>query len=229
MMLLKLPKRLHHFRFGKAHGPIRWDLCMFQSLLEGHKASLKSVEIGHLESSKTSMTFVDFPLLETLNLSRWVFDLTPEMACSQFLAPNLHTFIWDFTIDDRPSENWKDFGPAQRDWLLKFAELAIAKKSSLRKIKIIFVPDEDSGPDTKEELESLICPWDLMDEVREALMPNGIELSYNECLTKQEYLEWIECIEEERKQIAADANSDTYHVPQGDCGYNLIPYTTWIR
>lgn len=79
------------------------------------------------------------------------------MAAATLLAPRLHTFIWDFTIIDQHSESWTDIGDGQKEWLLKFAEIAAARKSALRKIEIVFCPDEWSGPRTREELAALVA------------------------------------------------------------------------
>ncbi len=202
--LLKLPKALQHFRFDKIHSnPVSWDLRLLQSLLHDQRASLKSIVIGALEREKRGISFLDFPELEILTLSRWVFDFSPEVASATLLAPKLHTFIWDFTIIDQHSESWSDFGPEQRDWILGFAERAIKRKSALRRIEIIFAPEHWSGPNTRELLKDRLSPWDLMDQVRDAIRPD-IGLSYSpnwsreECLALLDAGEWEEREEQER-------------------------------
>lgn len=193
-----MPKALEHFRLrGGCSGQASWDLSLFPGLLYDHQTSLKSIEIGELGRGDKYINLLDFPNLETLKLSRYVFDLTPEAACATFLAPKLHTFIWDFTVLDQSSESWTDFGQKQKEWISKFAELAIAQKSMLRKIEIIFTPDQWSRPKTREQLRDWGWPWDLMDEVRDAIKPD-IQLSYNKCWEKQEILGRIE--EEEQRE-----------------------------
>jgi hypothetical protein len=190
---------LEHFRFGKIHSnPARWDLSSFQCLHD-HRDSLKSIEIGALGGDMGAISFLDFTNLETLNLSRWAFHFSPEVARSTLLAPQLHTFIWDFTVEDQHSEVWSDFGREQKDWIVKFAELAVEQKSVLRKIKIVFnpdTPDEWFSPGTREELRdwvsNWVCPWDLMYEARDAIRPSGIELSYNRRWIQQECLQRTE-------------------------------------
>ncbi|KAF8864566.1 hypothetical protein BDZ45DRAFT_15160 [Acephala macrosclerotiorum] len=195
---LKLPKALEHFRFGGGYSDqASWDLSLFQGLLHDHRTSLKSIKIGALGREKKDINLLDFPNLETLKLSRFVFNLTPEAVCATLLGPKLHTFIWDFTVLDQSSESWTDFGQKQRDWILKFAELAIAQKSALQKIEIVFTPDQWSSPETRQQLRDWGWPWDLMDEVRDAIKPD-IELTYNKCWEKQDILGRIE--EKERKE-----------------------------
>jgi hypothetical protein len=207
---LKLPRALEHFTFGKIHSnPVRWRLDMFQWLLSDHQTTLKSIEIGSLGLGHTPINFLEFPKLEILNLSHWVYRETPEIAAATILAPRLHTFIWDFRIIDQHSESWTDFGEEQKEWLLRFAELAIARKSALRKIKIVFFPDE-FGPKTREELAVCITPWDLMDEVKDKIRPLGIELEYNKCWSREECLQQLErdeklqkeCLESEEDEIS---------------------------
>jgi hypothetical protein len=199
--LLKLPRALEHFTFGKIHSnPVRWRLDMFQWLLADHQTTLRNIEIGSLGLGYTPINFLEFPNLEILNLSHWVYKETPEVAAASILAPRLHTFIWDFRIIDQHSESWTDFGEEQKKWLLRFAELAIARKSALRKIKIMFYPDEFDGPRTREELAICVTPWDLMDEVKDKIKPLGIELEYNQCWTREECLQRLEWEEKLRKE-----------------------------
>jgi hypothetical protein len=209
--LLKLPRALEHFAFVKIHSnPVRWRLDMFQWLLADHQTTLKSIEIGSLGLGYTPINFLEFPKLEILNLSHWVYKESPEVAAASILAPSLHTFIWDFRVNDQHSESWTDFGEEQKEWLLGFAELAIARKSALRKIQIVFCPDESDGPTTREELAICVTPWDLMDEARDKIEPLGIELMYNKCWTREECLQRFERDEKlrgERSEIEEDETS----------------------
>jgi hypothetical protein len=195
--LLKLPRALERFAFGKIHwNPFHWRLDMFQLLLADHRTTLKSIEIGCLTSNNNPINFLEFPKLEILNLSHWVYRQTPEMAATSLLAPKLHTFIWDFRVIDQHSESWDDFGKEQKEWLIKFAKLATSRKSALRKIEIMFYPDACDDPRTKEELAVCVTPWELMDEVRNEISRLGIELVYNKGRTREECLQRIE--EEEK-------------------------------
>jgi hypothetical protein len=174
------------------------DLSFFQCLHD-HRDSLKSIEIEALGGDMGTISFLDFTNLETLNLSRWAFNISPEVARSTLLAPKLHTFIWHFTIRGWQNDSWRDFGQEQKNWIVKFAELATEEKSALRKIKIVFNPEtpgEWFGPGTREELRDWVCkwdcPWDLMDEARDAIRLRGISLSYNRLWTRQECLQRME-------------------------------------
>jgi hypothetical protein len=165
---------------------------MFQWLLADHKHTLKSIEIGSLCSEHTPINLLDFPVLETLNLSHWGYRETPEAAAASILAPRLRTFIWDFRVIDQHSESWSDFGKEQKEWLLRFTELAAEKKSALEKIQIVFCPDDYDGPRTREELAVCVSPWDFMDEARDKMKLLGIELEYHVSWTREECLRRIE-------------------------------------
>ena len=119
------------------------------------------------------------------------------MAATTLLAPRLHTFIWNFISSDGHSESWDDFGVGQKEWLLKFAEIAAARKSALRKIEIAFRPDEWTGPTTREQLAALVSsPWDLMADARAKIKLLGIELEWNEFWSREECLRRIKGAEE---------------------------------
>ncbi|RDW69256.1 hypothetical protein BP6252_08276 [Coleophoma cylindrospora] len=179
--LLELPKSLQHFRFGTIHhNSVFWELQFFQELLCGHRDSLVNVEIGAVgRRGGEHISFLEFPKLVTLDISYWNFDFSPEVAAATLLAPNLHTFIWNFTIEDQHNETSSDFGEEQKLWVSRFAELAAAHESALRKIVIIFNPDIYLGSPTEEELDEIIKPWTLMAEAAEVMKSTGIELSYD--------------------------------------------------
>ncbi|RDW80378.1 hypothetical protein BP5796_05076 [Coleophoma crateriformis] len=205
--LLELPKSLQHFRFGKVHhNPVFWELRSFQELLCSHRDSLVTVEIGAVgRRGGKGISFLKFPKLETLNISHWNFDFSPDIAAATLLAPNLHTFIWDFTIEDQHSESSSDFGEEQKLWVSRFAELAAAHKSALRKIVIIFNPDIYLESPIEEELDEIIQPWNLMAEAREVMKSTGIELSYDNKSAMQLYQQYRE--QQEREAIDDVAGS----------------------
>jgi hypothetical protein len=178
--LLKLSKELKHFQFDGVGCIGNWSLNTFSWLLEDHRETLKSIKISGVQRDYGDLSFLDFTNLETLNISRWVIDFTPEVACSKFLAPRLHTFVWDFATWDQHNEQWHDFGTDQKEWIVKFGEVAAAQKSALRRIKIVFTPDRFSCPWPREELMEVVFPWKLMDEAAEILRPLGIQLSWND-------------------------------------------------
>ncbi|KAE8451721.1 hypothetical protein EG329_003178 [Mollisiaceae sp. DMI_Dod_QoI] len=200
--LLKLPRALESFNYGRIYSnPSRWTLNMFQGLLAGHQTTLKRIEIGALGRGYTPINFLEFPQLEILHLSHWVYKESSEVAAASILSPKLHTFIWDFRVMDQHSESWSDFGEEQKEWVLRFAELAAGRRSVLRKIEIMFYPDGDyNEPRAREELATCVTPWDLMDEVKEKIKPLGIELEYNKCWSREECLRNIELKEKSSEQ-----------------------------
>jgi hypothetical protein len=187
--LLKLPKALKHFHFEGMGCIGNWSLNTFQWILKDHRETLKSVKISGVHPDYERFSLLDFTNLNTLDISRWVIFFTPEVACSKFLAPRLHTFVWDFATWDQHNEQWHDFGTDQKEWIVKFGEVAaaqksalrrIAQKSTLRRIKIVFTPDRFPSPSTRDELMEVVFPCKLMDEAAEILRPLGIQLSWND-------------------------------------------------
>jgi hypothetical protein len=181
---------------------------MFQRLLADHQNTLKSIEIGSLPSVGFSpINFMEYPKLEKLHLSYWVYRETAEAAAASILAPKLHTFIWDFRIIDQHTESCSDFDEPQKEWLLKFAELAAARHSALKKIKIIFEPDTYDYITTREQLAACVTPWDRIEEVKAKIKPLGIELEYNEVWTREKCLQEIERAEKfEEESDLTDAS-----------------------
>jgi hypothetical protein len=122
------------------------DLPMFHSMLLGHKDTLKTIDIGYLSASGRDLPFLasDFPSLELLKLSRWQMKENLKFSSAEadcLLASNLKTSEWDFSIYNRHSEEWNDFGSGEEDWLRALARAAIAKKGTLKKIHVIFNPE----------------------------------------------------------------------------------------
>jgi hypothetical protein len=204
--LLAWPKLIQHFTFRRIHfNRAHWDLDIMQSLLSPYKSTLKTIAIGSLSGRAAgSINVSSFHELITLNLSRWQLDCTPEIACATLLAPKLHTFVWDFGIYDQHSEGWGHFAQPQADWILKFAQLAAARKSTLRIIEILFTPDQWSAPSTREQYEAVGYPWDRMDDLKISMKPLRIELKYSPgpSHTKEEVEKRIEEIEAEEAKKA---------------------------
>ncbi|KUJ16007.1 uncharacterized protein LY89DRAFT_750160 [Mollisia scopiformis] len=208
--LLRGPKALEHFAFhiSNANRASKlWSLETLRTLLYDHCHSLKSIGISALSKEKsispfnTSSNFHGFPKLEKLTISPRDMDanVTPEIAHG--FASNLRHFIWDFTLLER--EPWHAFGKDQRDWLLKFAKLAIERGATLRKIDIVFTPSDEIGMgDVIRAQMQDFWPWDLMDEVRDAVCPH-IELVYNDHVSK-EHCEML--IDSYREYVAGYGN-----------------------
>lgn len=153
-----------------------------QSLLSPYRSSLKTIEIGDLDGGYVGMMDLTlFRELTVLNLYCDLLDnLSSDNACATLLAPKLHTFILDITSYDNVYRRtgWEGFHEPQARWILEFAQLAAARTSALRTIKIIFDPDESMGPCNRDEYELSGYPWDRMDDVKIKLMPLGIDLTY---------------------------------------------------
>ncbi len=194
--LLTWPKALEHFEFtGLYSTSFYWDFHTLELALVTHGDSLKTLRLGSLRrGGQEFLDMAKFPHVEFLHVSAYVLTCSPEMACSKLLAARVRTFVWDFTIEDQHSESWTEFGPVRAQWLHRFACLAIAHKTSLRRIRIVFNPDY-----WDERADGLEYPWDLMDLIRDAIKPQGIDLSYSEPrISRKEFLRKVEEAEAER-------------------------------
>lgn len=173
-----------------------WSLERIQSLLQTQNESLRTLALDALSDPPvrfSALSFQDFRSLESLSISFMdLLEATPQEACDGLLAPNLHLFILDFSNDQPEDQDYGTiFGREHRDWLLEFAQEAIARRSKLKEIHLLFSPPDASDMD--EELE--IClrmlsawPWDLMDEVKEAIKDN-IDFWYDRNHAKREEYE----------------------------------------
>ncbi len=166
-------------------------------MLAIHRGSLKTLRLGFLGyGGQGFINLSNFPSVEVLHLSAYCVTCSPEVACSNFLAARLRSFTLDYGVYDQHPESWTAFGPTNAQWLHKFADLAILRKSSLRRITVLFNPGISY---LSADLQALRYPWDLMDEIRDAIKPNGIDLSYSEpCVSKQEFQRLLEKAEAER-------------------------------
>jgi hypothetical protein len=153
-----------------------------QSLLSPYRSSLKTIEIGDLDGGYDGMMDLTlFRELTVLNLYSDLLDnLSSDNASATLLAPKLHTLILDFTSYDDVYQrtSWEAFHEPQARWILEFAQLAAARTSALRKIKIIFDPVTSIGPCNRDEFELSGYPWDRMDDIKIKLKPLGIDLTY---------------------------------------------------
>lgn len=169
---------------------------MFSTWLSIHKNTLQSIHIGHLSRGGTGrlLDVSGFPKLEVLTLSRWQIGgekwqtdqplIFSPVDADLLLAPNLHTFGLDFTIDGQQTEGWADFADPEEHWIREFAKAAIARQATLRKIQITYTPDD------WRSREEYGYPWDRMDKIRDEIQPYGLMLEYNQpTLTKEEWLQ----------------------------------------
>jgi hypothetical protein len=173
-------------------------------MLLKHKDTLKVIEIGSLSAGGRAHFFsaCDFPKLEVLGLSRWQREKNLEFSPAEadaLLGPSLKVFTWDFTIYDQHSESWTDFGEREEQWVRELAKAAIARKAALKKIKIIFNPEDW---ETKEEDG---YPWDRMNKVRDEIQPHGLVLEYSEPrLSKEGWLEEVRLRQEPLDYTSSD-------------------------
>ncbi|KAF2800522.1 hypothetical protein K505DRAFT_331624 [Melanomma pulvis-pyrius CBS 109.77] len=134
--LLLWPKSILHFNFKSLYGnKSHWELRHFDTALEPHRASLQTLEIGHLTRDParqlTDQIFVisGFPSLDTLVLHELQLEKTDQQAAaSMLLTPKLRTFGYSFNINDQVHEYWEEFDAAQEEWLRKFAFEAMARR-----------------------------------------------------------------------------------------------------
>lgn len=150
----------------------------------------------------------NFPNLEHLHLSRWLWDspldlgMAKEDADSILGAPRLRVFVWDFTTSGEAyRERWTEFGAREEEWLRCFAQVAISARQEgncfLEEIRLQFTPEEVM--DTGEEEEE-VYPWDRMDRVREEVLQQSsglLALTYNEPVFSRE--EWKRDLELQRE------------------------------
>lgn len=99
------------------------------------------------------------------------------------LSPNLKTLEWDFREHVFDYSYWVDFGDKEERWVGGLAKEAIARKSTLRQIKIYY------DPDPRYSIPKDGYPWDRMDRIRDEIRPHGIELVYSKpAVTKERWL-----------------------------------------
>jgi hypothetical protein len=207
---MKWPKTLSHFAFyGLYSTPHQWNLGTIQNLLASHHDSLKTLRIGSLNGTdNTPFDFSVLSNLETMHMSAWTNSCTPVFTPSKFLPPKLHTFTWDFTIENQHNEQMTDFVQLQADWLYRLADVAKSRQGALRNIHIVFRPEIHIDYYNYKFYETVRYSWDLMDEVRKKIQPFGISLTYHAPqLTKAEYVELINNARLEAEQMEEDARS----------------------
>ena len=169
---------------------------MFHSWLLPHRATLRTLDLGYLSRGSSEKPFkaCDFPVLESLELSRWQMNM--DLPCraedaAAILGPNLRYFGWSFSIYDQHSESWDDFKSRERDWLRNLLNHAKETNSRLARLFVRFRPDEWSIS------LSSIYPWDLMDKLNDEFQPFGMTVKYSKPLmTKDEWMVLVEKLDQ---------------------------------
>jgi hypothetical protein len=107
------------------------------------------------------------------------------------LSPKLHTLVLSYSGSEVLPERVEDFQKDEAQWLQKFVDHAVAKRSMLASIEILFGPDIlDFGISSRDT--ECVYPWDLMDKIRDAIEPHGIVLSYAKpSISRQDFLKWL--------------------------------------
>jgi hypothetical protein len=171
-------------------GTVNWAFGSFETILANHKDSLKTIRLGRLGPTyEGTFDISGFTKLETLQVSAYSISPSAELAASTLLDTNLQTLVLDYTITrDERTEGFENFQEEQALWVLTFAEIALAKSSSLVNIKIQFNPDVLAFRNNWR-ITDVQYPWDMMDEVSDAIGPLGICLSYNKPnMSKEDFM-----------------------------------------
>lgn len=183
--LLSWPKSLSKFTLAPFYHNVHYiDLPMIKQMLFQHRESLTDLDIGYLSSDGTGKLshWSEFPNLENLTLSRWLFESSRENGhlpefqdelADYIFAPGLKRFTLAFTICDQHWEQWNDFGQEEEAWVRRLAQVALERKASLQEIRIQFDP-EWWGPDARKT----DYPWDRMDALNKEFQTRGIIITY---------------------------------------------------
>jgi hypothetical protein len=167
---------------------------MIKQMLLQHRESLTDLDIGYLSGDGTGKFphWSEFPNLENLALSRWLFESSrenpglpefQEKHADYILAPALKRFTLAFAIWDQHSEQWEDFGQKEEAWVRRLAQVALERKASLQEIRIQFDP-EYWGPNARK----IDYPWDRMDALNKEFQTQGIMITYTKPpVTREEW------------------------------------------
>jgi hypothetical protein len=86
---------------------------------------------------------------------------------------------------DRGWPEWDDFGHEEASWVRNLAQTAIARKSSLRMIRISFYPLYFDHQDQCDDY-----PWDRTDALNKEFRPQGIAITYTKPPKTKEAWAW---------------------------------------
>ncbi|KAH8696133.1 hypothetical protein BGW36DRAFT_380313 [Talaromyces proteolyticus] len=157
------------------------NLMVLRTMLFKHRKSLKVLDIGNLvfHGLGELCDLSEFEALESLTLSKYQLKRqldensgSHDNAAELLLGPRLKIFRWCFANYDGYPEEWSEFGEREAAWLRTFAEAAVAKRASLKEIRIRFIPEPNSA--TRDSY-----PWDRLDKLNDEFSPHGIAFSYS--------------------------------------------------
>ncbi|CAG9977423.1 unnamed protein product [Clonostachys byssicola] len=185
--LVLWPAKLTSFEFSmpfsdhySGEGPLtRYNLGVLQQVLLHQKNHICYIGLQELVNQGLyGFDVTDFHSLKTLTLGHDTTG-TDSSSIANLVAPNCEVFCWDMVLEDQQCpEKLGSFNQPEEDWLRAFAQAAIARKSALRHIKVLYYPESDAYL-TEEALKSLEYPWDRMDRLAQEIQPYGIHLSYS--------------------------------------------------
>ncbi|VUC23396.1 unnamed protein product [Clonostachys rosea] len=195
--LVLWPAKLTSFDFSlpmsdhySGEGPLTpYDLGVMQRILSHHKKSLSFIRLQELlHEGLYDFDVTDFHSLKTLSLGHDTTG-TDTSSINKLVAPNCDVFCWNMIFEDQQhGEDLGSFAQPEEDWLRAFAHVAIARKSALRHIKVIYYP-EPYGYVDFEARKTFEYPWDRMDRLAHEIQTHGISLSYNVPTTSREQFE----------------------------------------
>lgn len=118
------------------------DIPLLQSCLMTHKHTLKALRISQICWGHWGLiNACDFPNLELLLLSRRTMSerlKTPIADADLLLGPSLKTFLWDFGVCSGWPMECFPFEEREEAWLIGLASAAIARKTPLTTIAVMF-------------------------------------------------------------------------------------------
>ncbi|CAH0056889.1 unnamed protein product [Clonostachys solani] len=167
-----------------------YNLGVMQRVLSHQKRFLSCIRLQELlDEGLYDFGVIDFHSLKTLSLGHGTTG-TDSSSIANLVAPNCEVFCWDMVLEDQQhGECLGHFRQPEEDWLRAFAHVAIARKSALRHMKILYYPDDGAYNVDDEALKILEYPWDRMDRLAQEIQPYGIHLSYNTPTTTREEFE----------------------------------------
>ena len=164
--------------FGQSGVFTEWNLSTFGPLLQIHKSTLTHICIGGLNGDGlTEFDVSDFPVLESLDLTSNATG-TQIGLVGNLLAPNLHHFRWDLSMEDQQCvERLSDLDEPQEMWLRTLIRKARQRTVPLQSIEIEYRPNNYlPEPMDMRELKRIKYPWDRIDHIAK---DTGVEITYN--------------------------------------------------
>jgi hypothetical protein len=166
-----------------------WGNGVLSTMLAPHRTTLRSLVFGPLLGEDDIFEFSSFSELEELSVSIQNLHKDPQIAISRILGPRLQTVTLSLNVVDTapPDIDWRRFPEWPVGWVRRFAEYSSTIRSPLTKLIIDFSPSlwEFEYNATRKDMR---YPWDLLNDLRDAIAGRGITLSYKKpTLTRFEF------------------------------------------